>query len=323
MSTTRDDEKEQQRFWNEFRIGVLAVVAIALLFLGVRFLQGVPLLGNTYPLIARFESADGITEGTPVTVRGLQVGTVGKVALSDEGGVRVTLRVREGVQLTEGTTASVSGIAALDDVSVSLQRTPGGAPLSPGTRIPTTEGGTLEALRKKAVPIAQRVDSVLAAASGTFSEAQRVLGGSDREVQRLLGNLQSASAGIESFVQSERDRLRRVLQNLEHTSASMEALVTDLERITGTNRDTLEQAVQNAERTLRHTRRAAKSLEQSAEDLEALLSGLRKGKGTAGQLLNDPRLYRRLNSISVRVDSILADFQRRPGHYLDTRVEIF
>jgi hypothetical protein len=32
-------------------------VALALLFLGVRFLQGVPLLGNTYTLVARFESA--------------------------------------------------------------------------------------------------------------------------------------------------------------------------------------------------------------------------------------------------------------------------
>ncbi|MCS3698312.1 hypothetical protein [Salinibacter ruber] len=58
MSNSRSDDKEQQRFWNEFRIGVLAVVAIALLFLGVRFLQGVPLFGNTYTVVAQFESAD-------------------------------------------------------------------------------------------------------------------------------------------------------------------------------------------------------------------------------------------------------------------------
>lgn len=323
MSTARTDDKEQQRFWNEFRIGVLAVVSIALLFLGVRFLQGTPLLGSTYALIAQFESADGIAEGTPVTVRGLPVGTVEDVSLSEKGGVRARLRIQEDVRLTEGTTASIRGLAALDDVSVSLQRTPGGEPLAAGARIPTAQGGTLDQLRKRAVPIAQRVDSALAEATGTFSEARSMLGGSESDVETLLTNLRSASAGVESFVQGERDRLRRVLAHLEETSASMETLAEDLEHVAGTNRDTLEQTVQDAERTVHHTRKAAQSLEQSAQDLEVILSGLRRGKGTAGQLLNDPRLYRRLNSISVRVDSILADFQRRPGYYLDTTVEIF
>ncbi|GEM_PF-2798857 len=323
MSTARTDDKEQQRFWNEFRIGVLAVVSIALLFLGVRFLQGTPLLGRTYALIAQFESADGIAEGTPVTVRGLPVGTVEDVSLSTKGGVRARLRIQEDVQLTEGTTASISGLAALDDVSVSLTRTPGGEPLAPGTRIPTAEGGTLDQLRKRAVPIAQRVDSALAEATGTFSEARQVLGNSEPEVQSLLSNLRSASAGVESFVQSERDRLHRVLAHLEETSASMETLAGNLEHVAASNRDTLAQTVQDAERTVHHTRQAAQSLEQSAQDLEGILSGLRRGEGTAGQLLNNPRLYRRLDTISVRVDSILSDFQRRPGHYLDTTVEIF
>ncbi len=316
MSTARTDDKEQQRFWNEFRTGVLAVGAIALLFLGVRFLQGVPLLGNTYALIAQFEDANGIAEGTPVTVNGLPVGSVEDVSLHKTGGVRARLRIQDDVQLTEGATASIRGLAALDDVSVSLQRTPGGEPLSPGARIPTAAGGTLDELRKRAVPIAQRVDSTLAEATGTFSEAQKVLGKSEPEVQSLLTNLRSASAGVESFVQGEQARLRRVLGHIEESSASMDRLTDDLEHVTDTNRDTLAQ-------TIHHTRRAARSLEQSAQDLEAILSGLRRGEGTAGQLLNDPGLYRRLNSISVRVDSILADFQRRPGHYLDPTVEIF
>jgi ABC-type transport system involved in resistance to organic solvents, periplasmic component len=83
MSTDRSEEKEQERFWNEFRVGVLAVAALALLVLGVRFLQGTSLFGNTYPLTARFEQAEGVAPGTPVTVRGISVGTVDRVALAD------------------------------------------------------------------------------------------------------------------------------------------------------------------------------------------------------------------------------------------------
>jgi len=124
-------------------------------------------------------------------------------------------------------------------------------------------------------------------------------------------------------VQNERDQLHRVIGHLEETSASMEDLVADLEHVTATNRDTLEQTVQDAELTFHHTRQAAQSLQQSTKDLEVILSDLREGEGTAGQLLTNPPLYRRLDSISVRVDSILADFQRRPGYYLDPKVELF
>lgn len=70
-------------------------------------------------------------------------------------------------------------------------------------------------------------------------------------------------------------------------------------------------------------RRASASIAQSAADLEQILQRLRTGHGTAGKLLTDPRLYDRLHSISVRTDSILADFQRDPGRHLDTTVEIF
>lgn len=321
MSTDRNEEKEQQRFWNEFRVGVLAVVALVLLVLGVRFLQGTSLLGNTYALTARFERAEGVVAGTPVTVRGLSVGTVQEVTLAEKGGVRVRMQIRDDVELPEGTTASVTGIAALDDVSVSLNRGSGGDPLAAGAELPTVERGTLDKLRKQAVPIAERVDSVLANASGTLSNARRVLGRSGTGVQQFVENLRSASADIETLIEGERGRVRSTIGHLERISASMDTLVSDLQHVTSTNRDTLERAVQDAERTFHHTRHTAKSLRQSAEDLEHILSDLRVGRGTAGRLLNSPRLYRRADTISVRIDSILADFQENPGRYLS--IEIF
>jgi len=315
MSTDRSEEKEQERFWNEFRVGVLAVAALALLVLGVRFLQGTSLFGNTYPLTAHFEQAEGVAPGTPVTVRGISVGTVDRVALADDAGVRVRMRIQDDVQLREGTTASVGGIAALDDVSISLDRADEGEPLAAGARIPTVEQGTLDELQERALPIAERIDSVLAQTSGTLSEAQRVLAGSEPNVQRLTENLRSASAGIDAFVQQERAPMRRTIGHLEHTAATLEALVDTLDR------DTLAQAVEDAERTMHYTRRTARSLEQSAEDLEAILADLRAGRGTAGKLLDDPRLYHRADSLSLRMDRLLKDFEENPGRYIS--LEIF
>ncbi len=319
MGTSRSEEKEQERFWNEFRVGVFAVAAISLLIVGFQFLKGSPLFEGTYTLVANFETANGVKTDVPVTVRGIPVGTVQDVRLSDAGSVRVQMQIRDDVQLRDGTVASITGVSALDDVAVSLDRAHEGEPLADGDHVPTTEKGFLNQLREKA----GRVDSVLTESERTLAEANGLISGSRGEIDQTLTNLQSTTNGIASIVERDRDRIHRTLVHLEQTSASLDTLVRDLQSVTSSNPDTLEQAVEDAGLTLRRTRRASKSIAQSAENLDRILTGLREGEGTAGQLLNDPRLYKRLHSISVRTDSILSDFQERPERYLDTTVEIF
>lgn len=323
MGPSRSEEKEQERFWNEFRVGVFAVVAIVLLIIGSQFLKGNALFRGSYTIVAVFETANGVTDDVPVTVRGLSVGKVRDVALSDDGGVRVELKIQNDVELPEGTTASITGVSALDDVSVSLNRPDDGPPLAAGATIPTTDTGLLDKLREKAGPMAGRLDSVLTRADRTLAEAHGLMSNSRGDVENALQNLRSTSAGIESIVERERTRLHRTMAHLERTSASLDTLVRDLQSVTSSKRDTLEEAVENAGVTLRRTRRASKAVAQSAEDLNRILTGLREGDGTAGRLLTDPRLYQRMHSISVRADSILKGFQENPGRYLDTTVEIF
>lgn len=321
MSETQAD-KEQERFWNEFRVGVFAVGAIVLAVVGFQFLKGDPLFGGTYTLTATFEQADGVTTDVPVTVRGIAVGRVADVALTEDG-VRVKMQVQNDVELREGTTASVTGVAALDDVSVSLQRNEEGPLLSDGDRVPTQNENTLDQLRNRAVPIAEHVDSVLTTAGGALNKVDALIGGSKGDVEKTLSNLRSASSDVQSLLERDQDRLHRTIAHLERTTASMDTLARDLQSITSNNRDTLAQATRDLSTTLARTRRASKSIEQSARHLDHVLQGLREGKGTAGRLLTDPRLYESLNSVTVQADSLLNNFQEDPGRYLDTTVEIF
>jgi len=161
---------------------------------------------------------------------------------------------------------------------------------------------------------------VLVEATGAFSEARHVLGDSGTGVQRLVANLRSASADVEAFVEGEQSRMRSTISHLEQTSASLNTLADDLQTVVSGNQDTLGQAVQDAERTLHHTRRTARSPERSAEDLAAILSGLREGRGTVGRLLNDPRLYRRADTLALRLNRLLKDVEENPGHYVSLEV---
>jgi phospholipid/cholesterol/gamma-HCH transport system substrate-binding protein len=64
---------------NETKIGILAVVAVALLVLGFNFLKGRDLFDKSRKLHAVFHSVDGLATSNPVTINGLQIGTVYKM----------------------------------------------------------------------------------------------------------------------------------------------------------------------------------------------------------------------------------------------------
>lgn len=61
---------------NETKIGVLAVVGIALLVLGLSFLKGKNLFKKETHLYARYQDVQGLNKSNPVVINGMQVGRI-------------------------------------------------------------------------------------------------------------------------------------------------------------------------------------------------------------------------------------------------------
>src|ERR1700730_5755117 len=61
---------------NETKIGILAVVGIALLIFGFNFLKGKNLLKKEKHVYAVFEDIQGLTKSNPVVINGLQIGNI-------------------------------------------------------------------------------------------------------------------------------------------------------------------------------------------------------------------------------------------------------
>ena len=68
---------------NETKIGILAIVAIAVLILGFNFLKGQSLFDKSDKLYAVFHKVDGLTTSNAVIVNGLQIGTVHEMKEKD------------------------------------------------------------------------------------------------------------------------------------------------------------------------------------------------------------------------------------------------
>jgi phospholipid/cholesterol/gamma-HCH transport system substrate-binding protein len=93
----------------EIAIGVAALVVLGVLL--VLFQGGRALLADHefsgYRLHATFNRIDGLSEGAPVYVSGVDVGRVQQMSLAEDNRARVTLWIRSGYELPVDTAAAI------------------------------------------------------------------------------------------------------------------------------------------------------------------------------------------------------------------------
>jgi phospholipid/cholesterol/gamma-HCH transport system substrate-binding protein len=125
----------------ELSVGIFVLIGLlAVGYMAVK-LGKIDVMGDkTYLLKARFQSVSGLKTDAPVQVAGVEVGKVAAISLDEKTmAAIVDLKIRNGLQLSEDTLASVRTSGLIGDKFVRLS--PGGLPtnLAPGAIITDTE----------------------------------------------------------------------------------------------------------------------------------------------------------------------------------------
>ena len=309
------------QYSNELKVGVAIVAAVVAAVVGVRFFQDLPLFGDTYVVNAQFEEASGLTSGNPVRMKGVGIGSVGSIRLDQETQtVQVRLQIEEDIQIPEGSHAKVSGFSGIGGVRISVLPGPReNPPLPPGATLsPPPEGSVFDRLTDQAPALANKADSVLSNTNATMSALSTQLEDPKSDLRQALASAKNITGDLESVTEAEAETLRALLQNLRSVSSDLDAFM-------GENGDSLDVAVRRLNQSLDRLNRGLASFERTSATLDTVATKLNEGTGTAGRLLNDPGLYMRLDSAAARTNSLLRDFQRDPGRYLDdmTLVKVF
>ena len=86
-------------------MGLLALVAIVLLFLGFNFLRGSNLLSSDRTYYAVYPTVNGLNVGAPIMLNGIKVGQVKNLELQprDNNSVKVSLELEKGVTVGDST----------------------------------------------------------------------------------------------------------------------------------------------------------------------------------------------------------------------------
>ncbi|HEX3004030.1 MAG TPA: MCE family protein, partial [Angustibacter sp.] len=173
------------------KLQLIAFVAIALVAVSVLSANYVGLFdkvaGGRYVVTADFGDSGGIFSGAEVTYRGVTIGKVDRLRLTD-GGVLVDLRLDRGTQVPRDTLAVVENRSAVGEQYVDLQpRSSQGPYLTAGSRIARADTRTPTRIDTVLLDVDRLVRSVdKNDLSTTVEELGKTFAGGGTDLQRLI-----------------------------------------------------------------------------------------------------------------------------------------
>ncbi len=251
--------------WGEFRVGLVVFAGVAI-FLWASIRGGSAFFERRTRLSAVFQNVSGLTDGSPVWFRGLEVGSVGGIAVQgtpESSYVRVLLDVRPEIvrNLHADAGARIDAINFFGEKFVDL---------IPGTR-----------------------------EAGPFDSTRPLRSEEPTEFGALV---RSSEAGLEDLKQAVAD-LAAILEHVRRGEGSLGRLVAD-RGFHDDMRRFLQQSTTLARSLDESQAKTATALASAAARLDTLLSGVNRGEGTLGLMARDPRLYRSLSGATAGADTV-------------------
>ncbi|GAO44755.1 MlaD family protein [Flavihumibacter petaseus] len=303
---------------NETKIGLVAVVAIALMIFGFNYLKGKNLFEKNDKIYAIFPRVTGLTTSNPVLINGLQVGMVYKMeerTRNINDGIVVTINLARDIDIPANSVAFIS-TELLGSASITIE--PGNSTTfmkNGDTLITNIKAGLIDQISANINPALktldgtlQSLDSLIQVAGGYFDPATK------NNFHKIVANLTAASASLNTLVAAQNSALNRTLHNLDVVTGNL-AKNNDKINNTLTNLEKMSGNLSNLK--LQET---VDQLNKTMTNLNAVVAKANSKDGSLGLLLNDKKLYNNLENTSRSLNILLDDLRVHPKRYISISV---
>ncbi|WP_017732094.1 MlaD family protein [Nafulsella turpanensis] len=295
----------------EAKVGILAISAIVILYIGFNFLKGINFFDPSVTYYAVYSNVDGLSVSNPVKINGYRIGRVSSIELlqaGEEPRMLVGMDVTDDLKVFRGSKAVLVDDDLLGSKAIVMQIEAGGPLLDEGDTLISVIDQPLTAM------IQERADPIIADIDTTLTRVNNILGelsGSGGKVESAVGELDQTAQLLKQMVLENRrdinviiNNMRQLTEALTDPESGIKPFVAKLNQVADTLNDLqLKQTVASAN--------------QAIASLEKITKGLENGDGSLGKLLQDDSLYTNLNKSSADLDRLLIDIRENPGRYID------
>ena len=293
----------------EFKVGVLALVSMLMLYSGFNYLKGKDFFAGSHYYYAVYDDVQGLAAANLVRVNGVTVGRVLDVKFIQDpknaklnGKVLIKIDLSEKINMGKNTKAMITN-SLLSGTSIDLQLDMKEPFLQYDDTLKTGVSKDLMAsVQEQATPVINKVDSIMTQVNTllsefkgvgittnntlkTFEESAKILN------QMLLANDKNLTA-ITTNTSQLTGNLNESSKKLPEILTKMDKFADSLQKLNFTK------TLDNANKTL--------------AELNTLLDKVNKSDGTMNALIKDKTLYENLTKVTADLDKLLIDLRQNP-----------
>jgi phospholipid/cholesterol/gamma-HCH transport system substrate-binding protein len=267
---------------------------------------------DTYELQAYIEDASGLRPGTQIWVSGVAVGRIQDIAL-DRGQALLMMELSTEVPVYRDAVIRKQTQSLLGNAIVALEPgTPSAIPVSHGGLVPNVVATTsMERAFNSAEQVAAEMETFMAGLNSFMTEK-----GGYSTLEEILTLSRDTVATTNRLVESNMLLLQESLESIAAITARLEANSgQDLREIsailahTASITERIDRILADQDTQVNDSvaslRESIDYLNASLSNVAAITSRVEQGEGSLGKLINDEKLYERIDRVAKNVDEFV------------------
>lgn len=288
-------------FTREVKVGIMAFVAIFVLYFGLNFLKGINIFSPVSYYFASYENVGGLVPSSPVYVKGFKVGQVEEVKydFSKKKSFVIKISISNDVKLPKGAKVELYDEGLMGGKAIQLVYEPITASQTmyqPGDTVESQVGvGLMDKVTANLLP---KIESISTQTDSLIRSVRTLVANKDltkslASIERTTSDLAVSSSQLKKMMSSD----------MPHILSDVNTVTSDFKQISG-NLKKIDFAATFA------------SINHTIENLNLITDKVNSSEGTIGMLLNNKDLYINLSNTAASSDKLLIDLKNNPKRYV-------
>ena len=309
----------------EFKVGIIFVLATAILIWGLMYLKGLELLKTSRTFYAVYDQVNGLVAANPISIKGMKVGQVKKLYFDEANpkNIIVELYVLGDYPISKNSVARIFSSSLLGAPEVEI--IPGDSremAQSGDTLLSSIEATLGQEVNKQLLPLKTKAENLISSIDTIAIIIQEVLNNNTRQnlvaaienVKKTLENIANTTHNLDTLMGSQRNNLAKIITNVESISSNLKK---NNDKITNVLSNFSDISDSLAKARIPYT---ISQVNKAIGDLDLMLQRINNGEGTVGQLLSNEQLYKEVEKAARDLNLLLEDIKKNPTKYVKVSV---
>jgi len=314
----KDKKPYSEKEVKSIKVALFCIAAALIFYIGSTFLKGINVFGKKNYYYAVFDNVGSLHESANVTLNGYEIGKVTDIELLSTNPVRICaeILITEKLDIPKDSEFEVTQKDLLGGMVVNLHL---GESTDMATRGDTLNsylaGGMLDGvgdLVAQLRSVVASVDTIGQNLKLAFRTEDSLNGGT--MIKNTLENLEHTTRDLSKLLAANGGKVNNVVTQLDLLSKTLgeaapkiDAIITNVDNITDSiAQSNIHSLINNAQSTV--------------DNANALIEGVKNGKGTVGQLVSNDSLYHNLNQTIESLDLLVKDIKANPSKYINVTI---